>query len=74
MFFHISLNFKFIIDTLLHMDFVANYKKQKTLVSVLTVLKIFCLYTSIKSTFEKAESNLSSQDFILFKNKTKALR
>ena len=38
MFFHISLNFKFIIDTLLHMDFVVNYKKRKTLVSVLTVL------------------------------------
>ena len=33
-----SLNFKFIIDTLLHMDFVVKYKKQKRLVSVLTVL------------------------------------
>ena len=37
MFFHIPLIFKFIIDTL-HMDFVVNYKKRKTLVSVLTVL------------------------------------
>ena len=36
--FHISLNFKFIIDALLHMDFLVNHKKQKALVSVLTVL------------------------------------
>ena len=32
------LNFKFIIDKLWHMDFVVKYKKQKILVSVLTVL------------------------------------